>query len=178
MTKKKKVFAIVCLRLIGGLAQCAGGDRVNTNGDMADTIAKTSSATNSTAVRTDSRNDVEMKGFLLKWTNYIKGYQRRWFVLSGGVLSYYRLATGFFFSFPCCKYDFEIPNGRPSFNIIYLNLIHQIHQIHQINIERQSVTHKKILRKKGGEKKNVNDIVVHVCLYGHIGIKATCECVN
>lgn len=35
-------------------------------------------------------NDVEMKGFLLKWTNYIKGYQRRWFVLSNGVLSYYR----------------------------------------------------------------------------------------
>ncbi|KAH8365054.1 hypothetical protein KR200_009801 [Drosophila serrata] len=32
----------------------------------------------------------EMKGWLLKWTNYIKGYQRRWFVLSKGVLSYYR----------------------------------------------------------------------------------------
>lgn len=35
-------------------------------------------------------NDAEIKGFLLKWTNYIKGYQRRWFVLSNGVLSYYR----------------------------------------------------------------------------------------
>lgn len=34
--------------------------------------------------------DPEMKGWLLKWTNYIKGYQRRWFVLSKGVLSYYR----------------------------------------------------------------------------------------
>lgn len=32
----------------------------------------------------------EMSGFLLKWTNYLKGYQRRWFVLSNGVLSYYR----------------------------------------------------------------------------------------
>lgn len=29
-------------------------------------------------------------GWLLKWTNYLKGYQRRWFVLSNGVLSYYR----------------------------------------------------------------------------------------
>lgn len=38
-------------------------------------------------------NDAEMKGFLLKWTNYIKGYQRRWFVLSDGVLSYYRCDT-------------------------------------------------------------------------------------
>lgn len=26
----------------------------------------------------------------MKWTNYIKGYQKRWFVLSNGLLSYYR----------------------------------------------------------------------------------------
>lgn len=32
----------------------------------------------------------EMKGWLHKWTNYIRGYQKRWFVLSGGFLSYYR----------------------------------------------------------------------------------------
>uniref|UniRef100_A0A803V7X8 PH domain-containing protein n=1 Tax=Ficedula albicollis TaxID=59894 RepID=A0A803V7X8_FICAL len=31
-----------------------------------------------------------MAGWLFKWTNYIKGYQRRWFVLSNGLLSYYR----------------------------------------------------------------------------------------
>lgn len=30
------------------------------------------------------------KGWLLKWTNYLKGYQRRWFALSNGLLSYYR----------------------------------------------------------------------------------------
>ncbi|XP_075800194.1 oxysterol-binding protein 2 isoform X1 [Microtus pennsylvanicus] len=30
------------------------------------------------------------KGWLLKWTNYLKGYQRRWFVLGNGLLSYYR----------------------------------------------------------------------------------------
>ncbi|XP_072354077.1 oxysterol-binding protein 2 isoform X1 [Scyliorhinus torazame] len=29
------------------------------------------------------------KGWLHKWTNYLKGYQRRWFVLSNGLLSYY-----------------------------------------------------------------------------------------
>ncbi|CAB1318420.1 unnamed protein product [Coregonus sp. 'balchen'] len=29
------------------------------------------------------------KGWLYKWTNYLKGYQRRWFVLSNGLLSYY-----------------------------------------------------------------------------------------
>uniref|UniRef100_A0A8C8E3C9 Oxysterol-binding protein n=1 Tax=Oryzias sinensis TaxID=183150 RepID=A0A8C8E3C9_9TELE len=33
------------------------------------------------------------KGWLFKWTNYLKGYQRRWFVLSNGLLSYYRKAT-------------------------------------------------------------------------------------
>lgn len=32
------------------------------------------------------------KGWVFKWTNYIKGYQRRWFVLSNGLLSYYRYA--------------------------------------------------------------------------------------
>lgn len=31
-----------------------------------------------------------MKGWLYKWTNYLKGYQRRWFVLANGLLSYYR----------------------------------------------------------------------------------------
>ncbi|KDR07319.1 oxysterol-binding protein 1 isoform X2 [Zootermopsis nevadensis] len=37
-----------------------------------------------------SANEAEMKGWLFKWTNYLKGYQRRWFVLSNGLLSYYR----------------------------------------------------------------------------------------
>uniref|UniRef100_A0A8D2AY10 PH domain-containing protein n=1 Tax=Sciurus vulgaris TaxID=55149 RepID=A0A8D2AY10_SCIVU len=31
-----------------------------------------------------------MAGWLFKMANYIKGYQRRWFVLSNGLLSYYR----------------------------------------------------------------------------------------
>ncbi|XP_020283344.1 oxysterol-binding protein 1 isoform X3 [Pseudomyrmex gracilis] len=35
-------------------------------------------------------NTQDMKGWLFKWTNYLKGYQRRWFVLSNGLLSYYR----------------------------------------------------------------------------------------
>lgn len=34
------------------------------------------------------------KGWLFKWTNYLKGYQRRWFVLSNGLLSYYRYVRG------------------------------------------------------------------------------------
>uniref|UniRef100_V5G398 Oxysterol-binding protein 1 n=1 Tax=Anoplophora glabripennis TaxID=217634 RepID=V5G398_ANOGL len=37
-----------------------------------------------------SQNDPVMKGWLFKWTNYLKGYQRRWFVLQNGHLSYYR----------------------------------------------------------------------------------------
>lgn len=79
---------IVCFRLIVGLVECAGGERVDTNGEMAETVSKSNSV--ATMAKPDTRNDVEKKGFLLKWTNYIKGYQRRWFVLSGGVLSYYR----------------------------------------------------------------------------------------
>lgn len=89
----RKRRKIVCLRLIGGWAVCVGGNRVDANDEMADnTMAKSTANATATATnaKPDHRNDVEMKGFLLKWTNYIKGYQRRWFVLSGGVLSYYR----------------------------------------------------------------------------------------
>ena len=35
----------------------------------------------------------QFRGWLLKWTNYIKGYQKRWFVLSNGLLSYYRFGN-------------------------------------------------------------------------------------
>ncbi|KRY00236.1 Oxysterol-binding protein 1 [Trichinella pseudospiralis] len=38
----------------------------------------------------DLKSSCELKGWLNKWTNYIKGYQKRWFVLSNGALSYYR----------------------------------------------------------------------------------------
>ncbi|TGZ75043.1 hypothetical protein CRM22_000607 [Opisthorchis felineus] len=31
-----------------------------------------------------------MEGFLLKWTNYMTGWQQRWFTLKDGILSYYR----------------------------------------------------------------------------------------
>ncbi|KAK9246905.1 Oxysterol-binding protein-domain-containing protein [Lipomyces tetrasporus] len=31
-----------------------------------------------------------MKGYLKKWTNYTGGYKLRWFVLEGGILSYYK----------------------------------------------------------------------------------------
>ncbi|KFD65521.1 hypothetical protein M514_01429 [Trichuris suis] len=32
----------------------------------------------------------ELKGWLYKWTNYLKGYQKRWFVLANGSLAYFR----------------------------------------------------------------------------------------
>ncbi|XP_031431637.1 pleckstrin homology domain-containing family A member 8 isoform X2 [Clupea harengus] len=38
---------------------------------------------------TNERNQGNMEGVLHKWTNYISGWQPRWFVLDGGTLSYY-----------------------------------------------------------------------------------------
>jgi len=38
----------------------------------------------------EKKESPETKGWLYKWTNYIKGYQKRWFVLQNGLLSYYR----------------------------------------------------------------------------------------
>lgn len=51
-----------------------------------------SSSNNSTAPANNDGESGELikTGWLLKWTNYLKGYQKRWFVLSNGVLSYYR----------------------------------------------------------------------------------------
>ena len=34
--------------------------------------------------------DHQYKGWLYKWTNYLKGYQKRWFMIHNGYLSYYR----------------------------------------------------------------------------------------
>ena len=38
----------------------------------------------------NQKGDPDMKGYLLKWTNYLKGYQKRYFVLSKTVLMYFR----------------------------------------------------------------------------------------
>ncbi|KAF6212191.1 hypothetical protein GE061_012712 [Apolygus lucorum] len=42
------------------------------------------------AESTDSTQQTVMSGWLFKWTNILRGYQKRWFVLSNGYLSYYR----------------------------------------------------------------------------------------
>ncbi|GAV03941.1 hypothetical protein RvY_14300-2 [Ramazzottius varieornatus] len=38
----------------------------------------------------NAKGDPDMRGYLLKWTNYLKGYQKRYFVLSKTVLMYFR----------------------------------------------------------------------------------------
>lgn len=43
-----------------------------------------------TTERATTSNNGNMTGYLSKWTNYIKGYQKRWFSLNNGLLSYYR----------------------------------------------------------------------------------------
>lgn len=46
-----------------------------------------------TGIQMVSPHPDSYKGWLLKWTNYLKGYQRRWFVLGNGLLSYYRYGS-------------------------------------------------------------------------------------
>lgn len=51
-----------------------------------------STNTNLTRIATE-----EKSGWLQKWTNYLKGYRQRWFVLdSNAILSYYRLDFSIF----------------------------------------------------------------------------------
>jgi len=47
-----------------------------------------------------------MEGYLHKWTNYLNGWQMRWFILNDGVLSYYNSKEE---SLNCgCKMSFKI----------------------------------------------------------------------
>uniref|UniRef100_A0AAG5DT23 Oxysterol-binding protein n=1 Tax=Anopheles atroparvus TaxID=41427 RepID=A0AAG5DT23_ANOAO len=74
--------------VVGGVAAVAA----------AAVIASSAAAANSNnpngSAAAASQAEPDMKGWLLKWTNYLKGYQKRWFVLSKGVLSYYRAEHG------------------------------------------------------------------------------------
>ncbi|KAI6191799.1 Oxysterol-binding protein [Aphelenchoides bicaudatus] len=64
-------------------------DRSKSNGS-----ANNSIGTNEGGFLPDSNSEFVKSGFLQKWTNYLKGYRNRWFVLdSQGNLSYYRNKT-------------------------------------------------------------------------------------
>ncbi|MCJ8747151.1 hypothetical protein PDJAM_G00150110 [Pangasius djambal] len=57
---------------------------------MSDPVKSSVSGTTSSNTAAPAPGSDTYKGWLFKWTNYLKGYQRRWFVLSNGLLSYYR----------------------------------------------------------------------------------------
>lgn len=50
---------------------------------------------NSSVVNASNGN---MSGYLFKWTNYLKGYQKRWIFLNNGFLSYYRYLIKFIYN--------------------------------------------------------------------------------
>ncbi|KAJ3967976.1 Oxysterol-binding protein-domain-containing protein [Lentinula raphanica] len=81
-------------------------DRVSTNrGSLTSTMTNPSSSSASSSQAPQAQKPISqspsslpspsappppLKGYLLKYTNLAKGYNTRWFVLRGGVLSYYR----------------------------------------------------------------------------------------
>lgn len=64
------------------------------------------------------------KGWLLKWTNYLKGYQRRWFVLGNGLLSYYRYG-----STEVGHLRLEGGDGRPRLWGVTITLLRCLHEL-------------------------------------------------
>jgi PH domain len=80
------------------------------------------------------------KGWLFKWTNYLKGYQKRWFVLQNGFLSYYRFLSHFvsvcvilhvylyFFVFCTCV---DTLNTRRSFVVTIAKALSLIYLFHK-----------------------------------------------
>ncbi|KAM9446469.1 oxysterol-binding protein 2 isoform 2-T2 [Clarias gariepinus] len=57
---------------------------------MGDPVRSSASGSSCSSAPAPAPGSDTYKGWLFKWTNYLKGYQRRWFVLSNGLLSYYR----------------------------------------------------------------------------------------
>lgn len=57
---------------------------------MSNDNASIASSSSLAAASRSSPAHTDLKGWLFKWTNYIKGYQKRYFVLSHKELSYYR----------------------------------------------------------------------------------------
>lgn len=51
-----------------------------------------SDSTNKNGKNNDiNQNKIDYSGWLYKWTNYVKGYRRRWFLIDSlGNLKYYR----------------------------------------------------------------------------------------
>lgn len=69
----------------------AGGGTLGPGGPAPGGVTSAPGGSSSSASgSTSSTSGAAREGWLFKWTNYIKGYQRRWFVLSNGLLSYYR----------------------------------------------------------------------------------------
>ena len=63
------------------------------NSNISSNNVTTSSAGSTPTNSSGAVSSANMSGFLLKWTNYIKGYQKRWFILHNGILSYFRSPT-------------------------------------------------------------------------------------
>lgn len=63
---------------------------LNTSGIMAPPVQSLQPFPMQSTTPSVANGKDEMRGWLYKWTNYLKGYQKRWFVLQAGILSYYR----------------------------------------------------------------------------------------
>ena len=90
--------------IFGGIqfaaSKLAGGDSYNVEEVEKDppatvTTMEPKASSSNEDIRTDgAESEVEeapsLRGTLLKWTNYLQGWQDRYFVLGDGILTYYR----------------------------------------------------------------------------------------
>lgn len=90
--------------LLGGISRISGSDNVDSEVDkeiqMEDDISMEAKLSESDPDEMAGGSEEElyeqppgMKGSLSKWTNYIHGWQERYFVLEVGLLSYFKSET-------------------------------------------------------------------------------------
>ena len=104
---------------------------------------------------------IEYSGWLHKWTNYIHGYQKRYFRLKGDYINYYRNDSD---TSPCrgkvridrCTLHvqsstmFTIMSDHQQFTLRALNEIQRQHWINSIELARSQIKQ----RKKGQKNNN------------------------
>ncbi|XP_075591788.1 LOW QUALITY PROTEIN: oxysterol-binding protein 1 [Dermatophagoides farinae] len=115
---------------------------------MSNDNASIASSSSLAAASRSSPAHTDLKGWLFKWTNYIKGYQKRYFVLSHKELSYYRnpmecnqscrgsihLESAILHSYDSCSFD--VSSGPKTFHLRAHNEVEKQNWISAIELAK------------------------------------------
>ena len=92
-TNGRRLFTMSSFRRQGGRNKSLSSPGATSLSSSAFATSIENAGSTTSSLKRDNDNSSVTKGWLYKWTNYIKGYQKRWFILENGLLHYYRRKT-------------------------------------------------------------------------------------